>query len=55
MTTPPSLQKNLGGINHGYIGIIMRDKIYAKISRTPYVAPMDPGGTSIVTDQATTA
>ena len=42
----------LGRGNHGHIGIVIRDMIYAKISTMPYVATLDPGGTAKVPLQA---
>ena len=44
-----------GGGNYGKIRLIMKDTLYMTISPTPYNTPMDPGGTSHIPTQATTA
>ena len=45
----------LGGGNHGHIGIIMWDMLYATISHTPYAAPVDPGVTATAPHQEKTS
>ena len=34
------LTMGLGGVNHGHIGVVMQDMIYATISPIPYVMPL---------------
>ena len=43
----------MSGGNHGHIGIITKEMIYATIFTTPYNAPVEPGGTSTVNLQET--
>jgi cell division septum initiation protein DivIVA len=38
-----SLATTLGGGGHGHIGIIMTTPLYATLTATPYIAPIDPG------------
>ena len=49
-----TLTMTLGRGNHSYIGIIMQDMLYTTIYLMPYLLPVDPGGTSTVTNKATT-
>ena len=41
--------------NHGYISIFMQDRLYMKVSPTPYNTPVDPGVTDQVPAQDTVA
>jgi hypothetical protein len=47
-----SLPTTLGGGNHGHIGIVMNDILYATLSPTPYQAPVDPGQLPILVGTA---
>ena len=49
LTTTP------GGGNNGHIGLVIQDTFYMTISPTPYNAPVEPGGTSSVPQEETTA
>ena len=42
-----SLQKKLGGGQHGNIGIIITPQLYTTLAATPYKCPPDPGITPI--------
>ena len=49
-----SVDSDLGGGDHGYLGLVLSDADYAKIPRTiPFVAPTYP--TALVIPAATTA
>ena len=45
----------LGGCNHRNTGIVVQKTLYATIFPTPYVAPVEPGGTETVYVYATMA
>ena len=38
-----SVHSNLGGGNHGHLGLLMTDPQYTLIVNTPYVRPVHPG------------
>ena len=38
-----SVHSNLGGGNHGHLGLLMTDPHYTLIVNTPYVRPVYPG------------
>jgi hypothetical protein len=50
-----TLATTLGGANHRHIGIITPAALYATLSVTPYVAPLDPGPIPIHAANATAA
>ena len=50
-----TLTSIMGGVNRSNIGIVMQVTLYTKISPTPYVVPVDPGGTAKFPLKATTA
>ena len=50
-----TLSTTLGGGNHGHIGVVIWDTLYATILPTTYNAPLYPGITTQVPAQATTA
>ena len=37
------LATTLGGGGHGHVGIIMMPPLYATLTTTPYITPVDPG------------
>jgi uncharacterized phage-associated protein len=42
-TNALSVHSNLGGANHGHLGLLMTDEQYALVSDTPYERPEHPG------------
>jgi hypothetical protein len=49
-----SLTTTLGGGAHGHIGLIMTDTLYATLTATPYVTPIDPGVIPLIPNNAST-
>ena len=42
-----SVECDLGGGNHGYLGLVLSDQEYATVSPTPFIAPAYPGQLTI--------
>lgn len=47
-----SLPTTLGGGQHGHIGLVMNDILYATLSITPYIHPVNPGQLPILAGTA---
>ena len=43
-----SIDSNLGGGNHGHLGVIMNDARYTTLTGHAFVPPINPGGTPII-------
>jgi hypothetical protein len=50
-----TLATTSGGGAHGHIGLIMTPALYATLTPTPYVAPIDPGVLPIIPQNASAA
>ena len=42
-----SVESDLGGGDHGYLGLVLTDVEYANVTNTPFVAPNFPGTLTI--------
>ena len=54
-TNAASLPTTLGGGQHGHIGLVMSNILYATISAVPYSNPIDPGPEPLFPNNASTA
>ena len=46
-----SVETDLGGGNHGYLGLVLSDAEYANVSPTPFVVPAYPAPLNITANE----